>query len=308
MSSTLAGGLSLLAGSVAKTQVAKPIGTSAWAVVTGLVPLTVRLLDDPRESTIYVAANAAGPVEVGWPVLVEIQKNRVTLRSSPNASTGNVRGAGGRQYAMIAGAVRKVGSSWELISDAAHRPQGISSVSTTSTSIRISHATPAGKRISRVVSLVVAPDETLAIEGISAGASVGLTYSDINLGTERPLTDYVSWDSTISNWRVNNGTFTLTYDTANNQLICSHPTEVMSREAVAVAGLVGGNSPFVSGVLGSLTTTQIGIQWITSAGALVVGKTNGCKVFLTRFGARKVNPATLATTGNLWINGVLELE
>ena len=78
-------GLNLLAGSLAKTQAAKPAGVSAWAIVTGTVPLTVQLLDDPQGNTIYVAANAAGPVEVGWAVLVEIQNNRVTLRSSPRS-------------------------------------------------------------------------------------------------------------------------------------------------------------------------------------------------------------------------------
>ena len=77
----------------------------------------------------------------------------------------------------VACAIRNAGSGWGTISDANHNPQNISSVSVNASGdIVVSYSFTASK----VVSLVVTPDETFA-SLYSVGASVGLSTAVISV-------------------------------------------------------------------------------------------------------------------------------
>ena len=79
--------------------------------------------------------------------------------------------------AFVAGAIRNDGTGWQAIADEDHSPLNIKSVTTREGMIVVEYTFKADK----VVSLVVAPDESLARAGYSAGASVGLTEARISL-------------------------------------------------------------------------------------------------------------------------------
>lgn len=75
----------------------------------------------------------------------------------------------------IGGTIRNVDKGWNLISDSAHSPIGITSVETTNTRIKINHKDNAQK----VVTFIVTPDESMTSEGYKVGISGGLDYSYI---------------------------------------------------------------------------------------------------------------------------------
>lgn len=77
----------------------------------------------------------------------------------------------------VAGAIRNVGNGWAFINDANHSPQNLSAISVNSSGdIVVNYSFTASK----VVSLVVTPDETFA-SLYSVGASVGLSTATISV-------------------------------------------------------------------------------------------------------------------------------
>ena len=79
-------------------------------------------------------------------------------------------------YYLIGGVIRNIGEGWELIDDSGHEPLGIDKVETTDDAVIIHYS-----KADKVVSLNVTPDETMAAEGYTMGASVGLDHSIINI-------------------------------------------------------------------------------------------------------------------------------
>lgn len=83
----------------------------------------------------------------------------------------------GRNYRLLACALRNSGSGWGLIDDAAHDPAGVTGVVTHPDRLEILHDVGA---IS-VAAVGVEPDEYFAARAYRAGLSVGLTSSRIYL-------------------------------------------------------------------------------------------------------------------------------
>lgn len=77
-------------------------------------------------------------------------------------------------YTMMAGVIRNEGKGWKLIQDEAHETLGIKSVSSDEEKIIISY-----DKTSKVNSMSVSVDETMAAEGFTVGASVGLDVTYI---------------------------------------------------------------------------------------------------------------------------------
>ena len=78
----------------------------------------------------------------------------------------------------VMGVIRNTGSGWFVINDAGHEPVNIASISTGSSYVQINY----GKTASKVRTLIVAPDDTFAQAGYSAGASVNLDNARIYFG------------------------------------------------------------------------------------------------------------------------------
>ncbi|KPL29062.1 hypothetical protein JI76_28475 [Streptomyces anulatus] len=81
------------------------------------------------------------------------------------------------RLALISCAIRNKGTGWELITDAAHAPSGVTGVVQHPDHLEIKHAVGAVK----VSSMQVTPDEYYAAQGLRCGASVGLALSRVYL-------------------------------------------------------------------------------------------------------------------------------
>ncbi|HEX8552515.1 MAG TPA: hypothetical protein VF681_13285, partial [Abditibacteriaceae bacterium] len=88
-----------------------------------------------------------------------------------------LKGEAGVKYAVIGWVSRNGGSGWFYIDDADHQPANMSTVEVVGDVLRVNYAFT-GKR---VLTHVVATDETMASLGLLCGASVGLGYSNISL-------------------------------------------------------------------------------------------------------------------------------
>ena len=81
-----------------------------------------------------------------------------------------------KNYSITGGVIRNTSDSWFLINNSGHEPINISSVETTDISVILHY-----KKFNKVVSFNVTPDETMASEGYTMGASVGLDKTIISI-------------------------------------------------------------------------------------------------------------------------------
>lgn len=80
------------------------------------------------------------------------------------------------EYTIIGGVIRNVGDGWYLIQDESHETIGIDSISQDDKAITIYY-----KDKQKVNSIAVTVDETMASEGYTVGASVGVNKTLIYL-------------------------------------------------------------------------------------------------------------------------------
>lgn len=83
----------------------------------------------------------------------------------------------GARLGVVSCALRNTGTGWAVISNTGHEPSGITGLVQNSDHIELQHSISA----TRVISMLVTPDETYAQVGLRAGASAGLTLSRIYL-------------------------------------------------------------------------------------------------------------------------------
>lgn len=104
----------------------------------------------------------------------------ISARLAPSAHANTAPERGGvtcTPGGIVAAVIRNDGTGWRLLHDADHAPLNVTAVSNNHRSITVSFAFKAR----RVRTFIAGPDETLAIHGIVAGASVGLTAAHITL-------------------------------------------------------------------------------------------------------------------------------
>lgn len=75
----------------------------------------------------------------------------------------------------LSGTVRCTAGTWAAVNDTAHHPYGITSVTSSSTWVRVAHAT-----IPAVGSVQATADETYVADDVTVGASVGLSYIELH--------------------------------------------------------------------------------------------------------------------------------
>lgn len=79
-------------------------------------------------------------------------------------------------YSFVGGVIRNEGNGWSLINDTDHEPLDIRKVETTKESVIVYYS-----KAEKVISFNVTPDETMASEGYTMGASVGLDKTVISI-------------------------------------------------------------------------------------------------------------------------------
>ena len=141
----------------------------------------------------------------------------------PNIDVESQNFPEGTTFDIIAGAIRQDENDvtkWFYISDTNHQPIGLDTVvEANNIYLRINYK----KTYDKVISLVVVPDETLASLNITAGASVGLSYSLIGIGCKYTQTGLVYYDGT--NWVDSNGG---TVSMASNGVITLTPATTLT--------------------------------------------------------------------------------
>lgn len=205
------------------------------------------------------------------------------------------------RYRVVACALRNTGSGWSLIQDAGHEPIGISGVDINGDFVRLTYDFTA----SRVGALQVTPDETFAVTGIRAGASVGLSSANIQLAKVGGNNDYVSWNGTA--WVSSTGFVTGTTMNATSGLIRFTHEDVSETLAGAVGLRSDGANRVLQGGMGA-TSIDATVFPYNSATSLKAPTTD-LRFFVSRPGARKLAPAAVVSaSGNLWVSGVFEVD
>ena len=209
----------------------------------------------------------------------------------------------GEKIKIVAGVIRNTGDGWSFIENSTHSKIGFASISTSSSSITLTHNFTAKK----ILGFSVTPDEDFVQEGYFAGASVGVSSTIIKISiASKEIGGYVYYDETSSEWKTNylkninnvsfsNGILTMTHDSlgSNPQMLGS------------VTGRDGIRATF-----GSLGATSTQVKFYDTSGNLIITPTNDCKAYVTRMRrSAYVDPTKIISdSGNFWIVGVFEVE
>lgn len=214
---------------------------------------------------------------------------------------GAVLATAGHKYRVIAFAIRNSGSGWDFIDDAGHEPIGVSGISIVGDYIKVNFDFTA----SRVGTLVVGADETFAVDGYTAGASVALDSASIQVGKIGANYDYVSWDG--SAWVSTTGFVTSTTMNGTTGAIEFTHAEVSDALAGAVELRTSGVNRSSSGSR-SATAIQATVFPYNSSTSLKAPSTD-MRFFVSRAGVRKVTPASVVSaSGNFWAYGIFEVD
>lgn len=128
--------------------------------------------------------------------------------------------APGWKQRWFGGAIRNLGAAggyWQPISDGAHWPWGMPTVTTTTVGIEISYDFEAAG----IGTVLVSPDETMAAHGWTAGASVERGKATLKLARHKTIADHLTWNGTA--WTSGAGVMSATWSTTGGgQVIVSH--------------------------------------------------------------------------------------
>lgn len=269
-------------------------------------------MPDPRlndMSLILAKAKRAGFFEDVLPTEVDFLEQEAKAFFDTDIILSGLKGTPGKKYRVIAGALRNEGSPdyWRLISDAAHVPVGISSVTSDGSTITVNYSFQA----STIGSLVVVTDETLGKLNVFAGASVGLSSATIVLSQPADnISDLVYYDGAA--WQSQNLQYTIDSYTAGVLSLTHRDIGATSGNA-QVSSRGGARRAVLANASPPVSSTNIKIEFYDNAGTLVTTPDVNMKALISRFsrpGAR--NPQTLVTTAtepnhNLWVFGIHEV-
>jgi hypothetical protein len=208
------------------------------------------------------------------------------------------------KYKFISCALRNTDGTWSTISDSAHNSMGVLSVAADTSKIRINYDFTATK----IHTLVCTPDESFAQRGITFGASVGTTYSDIYAGTPgRDIGGQIYYDGSawqifngaigISEVSFANGYLTITHDSCTDYLMQATPRD-------------GGYTVKI----GSYSATTTKIYFYNAAGTQITTPDTSMKFMFSKRGPawKTIDPLTLTEVNypasNIWVYGVFEIS
>lgn len=159
-------------------------------------------------------------------------------------------------YRVVAGVIRQAsnGSGWQFINDADHTPMNVVSITQNSSFITIN----LGFTAKKVLSFIVAPDETYARMGLVCGASVGLSTVGIQLAA--PLAaDVVYSGSAVNVTPPYYFSGDITGGVSGGELTITHPAVVDAMDVPAISLNRGTSTPDVL-CLGDYTGTSFKVE------------------------------------------------
>ena len=213
-------------------------------------------------------------------------------------------------YRIVAGAIRNSGNGWDFIVDENHRANlNCTGISTdANNNLIIQYAAIDAKKI---ISFIIAPDETFASAGYLIGASVGKTaaYCQISQAIPDAVSgDIVVTDASTMSIEHNNGISAVSWDSENSRLTITHRN--IQGKTVNVTQYKYGR---YNGRLYSSSATSTTIEFYDSDWNKVTTP-NGYMSFaftrqnLTNSKTLTINPDRLVSgTGNFWFIGIFEV-
>lgn len=188
-------------------------------------------------------------------ILNELNQFETNINKSVSQKTADltaqlqqtVSGEPGKNSVALAGVIRNTGSGWFYIDDAGHNRINMSTVSVQNGSIRVEHTGGAKK----VGALVATPDETFGKEGMIVGASVGNTFSLIDLFL--PINVQIKGDGTFAAKGYFSPSLELTLSEDKSSFTLTHP----ETDPLDTPTLI---SPISAGSSGEFAVSYSGVQ------------------------------------------------
>lgn len=221
-----------------------------------------------------------------------------------NASGINIT-SGGKKIVLVAGVIRNTGNGWEYINNSGHNPMNLATVSVNeSGQIVIGYGFTAKK----VLSLIVAPDETFANK-YTFGGSVGLSDTLVNVCTlPKEIGGMVTYNTTTEQWNIANSDFTAaSFNTTTGILTLSHedlsdiPSVNKFYCSVSGRGCIA--------VMGDVADDYMNVMFLDNNGVSIKSPGSSTRLYALRhINSYKVDASdVVSNTGNIWIFGVMEV-
>lgn len=224
-------------------------------------------------------------------------------------NSGNISGETGKNYKVVACVLRNTGSGWAALNNSLHAPVGVESVTSNNESITINYSFTASK----VVSLVVTPDETFSGMGLFCGSSVGLTSSVITVyESAKTQGGYVAYSGGLDEFVLSGvGTENMSTSHSGGVLTITCPDMSALTGSVIMGASVTGRPDCPTPTIGAngVARDQINISWVDSSNALITTPATTHKAFFNIFSpVQQVNPSLLISgNGNFWVYGIFEV-
>lgn len=232
--------------------------------------------------------------------------NVVSAINEINAKTNN--------HKYLYGIIRPTSEGWTILSDSTHVPVNLDSVEISNGNLLIRH----NHDFTKVNSFQITPDETFCKYGITAGASVGLNSSSIELYQNLRAGGYIRTNTGTPVIQTNYSNLIDSVSFSTNHLIVVfnedltglYPNEWSAYFAgVSVASTAATNKvKHLQPIL--ISNRRIDIYCLLSNDSFSTDITDFDKIQVYMNYCNKVNPSDLVTnpisSANFWIEGIFE--
>jgi len=202
---------------------------------------------------------------------------------------------------FLAGTIRNSGGTWSYVDDAEHDKRNLATVTTNENFAQINYRRT---DYNRVVSLVATPDESYATKGVTCGASVGLTFSQIKLQRNDSNYGYIFYQSGSFNKLYDRGIISAVFNNGNGDLTITHE-DFGDEFQITLQGRYGIYVPQIQSV-GTNTTIIRFFDW---GGNVITTPDVNMIVFFSRVTNKQLTNVTSEITGsNIWISGQMMKE
>ncbi len=261
---------------------------------------TTKLTKDATGNLVWAADSGGGGGVTSIVAGTNTTISPATGLGDVTINADNGLNGGNSKLQIYGGVCINTAGTWSLLNDASHTFLNFTSATTTSNRLRVNYPT-----VGKVISFICTPDETYAANGISVGASVGLSFSNLYLYRDN-IVDYISWNGssfTSSTGQVTSISYTSGLIKLNHGTLISPDTTQLGIEGRAGATT---NYRYAWTSLGVSSTF---IQVLNPDGSNYTGAaTTDMRFSFNRGGEVEINAADSAiSSSNIWVQAIMEL-
>lgn len=204
-------------------------------------------------------------------------------------------------YDNLACVIRATAGTWDYINDSQHTKKGFGSILSGSVSVQLDYL----KTYTKVLSLLVTPDETYASLGITVGASVGVSNATINFYTTGLIGRIRESGGilVVENAGLQSAVTGVSFDSGTGDATITHGT--MNS---LVGAMVQTMNPIRIPILISSNATQMVVRFVNNAGTPITSPT-GLDFQILRGSQRRLTTTEMSVAAsNLWVQGLMMTE